>query len=108
MDLRKNTRLEKTLPYAFYLPLAITYFLFMVITAILSLFFTLKLICKKSNPTEREIDGIDKHSLNLITLEHLTELNKARGDKQITFGQLMTIYSFLNLRTEFEPDDVFS
>jgi hypothetical protein len=75
MDLRTNSKLELILPWAFYLPFGAIYLLTLLIGAIYYLYYGLKLICKRGDPTPKEIAGVDHHSINPITLEQLTELN---------------------------------
>jgi len=108
MDLRNSTGLELALPWIFYLPLSAIYFMIMCITLLVSTYQILRLLCKSADPSDSEIEKVDASSIEQITLEKLTELNKQRGENRVKFGDLMMIYSFLNLRTEFEADDVFS
>lgn len=106
--MRCDNKFERALPYIFYLPVAGIYLFIMFISALASIWLGLKLLCKSSDPSEKEIETVDANSIEVITLEKLTALNKERGDDRVRFGHLMLIYFFLNMRTEFEADDVFS
>ena len=109
MDLRPDTSFERVIPYTFYLPLSLFYLVIMCISAALTFFLAVTLICKKGDPTEKQIQTVDDNSLNEITLSRLCELNQARSeDSHLGFGEVMIVYTFLNLRTQFEADDVFS
>lgn len=108
MDLRNRTNFELALPWIFYLPLSFIYLFISFIALLYTTYQGLRLICKSADPSDQEIDKVDASSIEQITLAKLTELNKERGENRLKFGQLMMIYTFLNLRTEFEADDVFS
>lgn len=109
MDLRPDTKFEKVLPYTFYVPLSVVYLGIMFCTAIVTLYLGVVLLCQRGDPTEKQIESVDANSLNEITLSRLTELNKARDeDKHLRFGEVILVYTTLNLRTQFEADDVFS
>jgi hypothetical protein len=84
------------------------YFCVVVVTALIATVSLLRMICKSSDPTQEEIDKIDAKSLNQITMVELDKLNKQLGDEKLPFGLFMVCYLYLNWRTEFEPDDVFS
>lgn len=62
--MRKGTKMDKFLSFGFYLPLSLSWFFAIVITGLVTTYLLLRAICKKSDPTESEIEKIDQKSLN--------------------------------------------
>ena len=105
---RDDTHFEKALQWIFYLPVSITWFVVLLITAVITSLTLLKLLCKRTDIEQEDIAYVDSKSLNIITLATLDKYNKARGENKLSFGLFMQSYFFLNWRTDFTPDDVFS
>lgn len=107
-DARDDTTFEKALQWIFYLPLSVAWFVVLSIFLVVTSYNLLRLLCKRTDIEEEDIAFVDSKSLNIITLATLDKYNKARGENKLSFGLFMQSYFFLNWRTDFEPDDVFS
>jgi len=59
MDMRMGTKMDKVLSFGFYLPLSLTWFFALVITGLVTTYLLLRALCKKSDPSESEIEKID-------------------------------------------------
>lgn len=107
-DKRPDTTLEKVLQFIFYLPLSFAWFGFIAVTAVVFTYQLIKWVFRAEEPSEDEIKVVDNHSLNVIKLADLNKFNNERGENKLSFGLFMQSYLFLNFRTDFEADDVFS
>ena len=106
---RRDTTFERTIPYIFYLPLALAWNISMNYLQAVGLFKCREMIKRSEQPTDEEVRKNDDNTIHEISMETLSELNKQReGESKLHYGEFMLTYYFLNLRTAFDTYDIFA
>lgn len=84
--------MEKAIPFIVYLPLGVIYCLGMIYAAFRILKGTFYFFFRNDMPTQKEIDNTDKRSIDEITYGEIVKLNENRGEKKLSYGNLVFAY----------------